>query len=199
MELSWMGLHLSVPDSVYQPSDDSFMLADAAAGLGGEALEIGCGSGIVSLAAARTAKGVLGVDVNPEAVRCARENAARNGIKNAAFAGGDLFSAVPEGKKFDAILFNPPYLPTDESERLRGPLNRAFDGGKDGRAVLDRFLSEFGAHLSPGGALLLVQSSLNGPEKTRARLEGMGYSVETVSEKAFFFERLCVLRARKAA
>lgn len=199
MDISYRGLVLSVPGTVYQPSDDSFMLADEAAGLRGEVLEIGCGSGIASLAAAGSAKSVLGVDVNPYAVKCAGENAARNGIANASFAESDMFSTVPPGRKFDAVLFNPPYLPTNESERLHGPLNRAFDGGKDGRAVLDRFLAEFGAHLRPGGTLLLVHSSLNGMEKTRAALEAMGYAVEIAAEKAFFFERICVLRARNAA
>jgi release factor glutamine methyltransferase len=197
MEFSRGGLELSVPDSVYRPSDDSFMLAGAAEGLRGDVLEIGCGSGIVSLTAAKTAKSVLGTDVSPDAVACAAANAARNGIANAKFAISDMFSAIPHGTAFDAILFNPPYLPTEESERIHGPLNQAFDGGKDGRGVLDRFLAQFGSFLRPGGILLVVQSSLNDPEKTRSVLEGMGYAVETVAEEAFFFERLCVLRAQK--
>jgi len=198
MEISHGGLVLDVPDSVYQPSDDSFMLAHAAEGLKGEVLEIGCGCGIVSLTAARTARSVLGTDVNPDAVACASANAEKNGIGNAEFVLGDMFSRTGS-RKFDAVLFNPPYLPTGESERLRGHLNRAFDGGKDGRAVLDRFLAQFGAHLKPGGSLFLVQSSLNGPEKTRAVLEAAGYSVETAGEKAFFFEKLYVLRAHRRA
>lgn len=198
MEISHGGLVLHVPDSVYQPSDDSFMLADAARGLNGDVLEIGCGSGIVSLTAAKTAKNVLGTDVNPDAVACARANAERNGIGNASFVEGDMLSAVGN-RKFDAILFNPPYLPTDESEHLRGHLNRAFDGGKDGRAVLDRFLVEFGSHLKPGGSLFLVQSSLNDLGKTRSVLEAAGYAVEIVAEKPFFFERLYVLKAQRRA
>jgi release factor glutamine methyltransferase len=199
MEISHGSLVLHVPDSVYRPSDDSFMLADAAEGLQGDVLEVGCGSGIVSLVAAKTAESVLGVDANTDAVACARANAEKNRIKNASFAESDLFAAVPAGTKFDAILFNPPYLPTNESEHVRGPLNRAFDGGKDGRAVLDRFLAAFDRHLKPAGSLLLVQSSLNGLEKTRSILGAAGYSVETVAEKAFFFERIYVLKAQRRA
>lgn len=197
MDVSFGRLRLRVPDGVYQPSDDSFMLAGAAKGLRGDVLEIGCGCGIVSLVAAETADSVVGIDVNPDAVACAAANAEKNKIKNASFAEGDLFSAARPGKKFNAIAFNPPYLPTDESEHIRGRLNAAFDGGKDGRAVLDRFLAQFGSHLKPGGSLLLVQSSLNGLEKTREMLEGAGYGVEAVAEKAFFFERIYVLRASK--
>ncbi len=198
MEVSHGGLVLHVPDSVYRPSDDSYLLADAAGGLQGDVLEIGCGCGIVSLTASKTAKSVLGTDVNPDAVACAAANAEKNNIGNASFAVGDLFSAVG-GRKFDAILFNPPYLPTDESEHIGGRLNLAFDGGKDGRAVLDRFLVRFGSHLKPGGSLFLVQSSLNDLEKTRAMLEAAGYAVETVAEKPFFFERLYVLKAQRRA
>jgi release factor glutamine methyltransferase len=198
MEISHGSLLLHIPDSVYRPSDDSYMLADAAEGLQGDVLEIGCGSGIVSLTAAKTAKSVLGTDVNPDAVACARANAGRNGIGNASFVAGDMF-APAGGRRFDAILFNPPYLPTDESEHLHGHLNRAFDGGKDGRAVVDRFLVEFGLHLKPGGRVFLIQSSLNDLDKTRSLLEAAGYAVETVAEKPFFFERLYVLKVQRRA
>jgi release factor glutamine methyltransferase len=196
MEISRGNLVLHVPDSVYLPSDDSFMLADASGGLQGEVLEIGCGCGIVSLVAAKTAKSVLGTDINPDAVVAARTNAEKNGIGNASFAEGDMFSGL-SGRKFDAILFNPPYLPTDESEHLHGHLNKAFDGGKDGRAVLDRFLVQFGSHLKSGGSLFLVQSSLNDSDKTRMILEAAGYTVGVVAEKPFFFEKLYVLKAQR--
>lgn len=197
MEISFGGLSLRVPAAVYHPAEDSFMLADAAARLHGDVLEMGCGSGIASLAAARAGCRVLGADINQEAVACATENAVRNKIAGATFIRSDLFSAIPSSKNFDAILFNPPYLPTGKKERLRGGINSAFDGGKDGRAVLDRFLSHFDRYLKPGGALLLVQSTLNNAERTEAALLQLGYMVETVAEEKFFFERLLLIQAEK--
>jgi len=196
MGIAYNGLRMMIPESVYEPAEDSFMLADAASGLKGRVLEIGCGSGIASLAAAKTADSVLGVDINPEAVECARVNAERNGIKNAKFLESDLFSAV-EGR-FDAILFNPPYLPTAEDEHVAGELDKAFDGGKSGREVLDRFLSEFDHHLKEGGILLLVQSSLNDFDRTIAALKALGYPTEVSEQQDFFFEKLFLIKATKA-
>jgi len=197
MEMAYGALVLRVPDSVYRPAEDSLMLADAAAKLHGDVLEIGCGSGIASLSAAKAGCTVFGVDINPEAVECAGGNARNNNIKNAEFARSDLFSAVSPSKKFDGILFNPPYLPTSKEERIKGNLNRAFDGGEDGRAVLDRFLAEFDSHLKPGGTLLLVQSSLNDEKKTEAALRSLGYKIEVAAQENFFFERLFLIRAEK--
>lgn len=198
MDIRFGRLLLSVPPEVYPPAEDSFMLAKGAEKLRGDILEIGCGSGIASLsaAAAERKNAVLGLDINPEAVRCAKENAKANKIRNARFAVSDLFSKAPK-RKFDAIIFNPPYLPTSEAELIDGPINAAFDGGKDGRKVLNRFLLGFGRFLRPGGTLLLIQSSLNDLEKTKKRLGNLGYKVEIIDEERFFFERLYLVKASK--
>jgi release factor glutamine methyltransferase len=195
MEFVYERLRFSVPDTVYQPAEDSFMLADAARSLKGRVLDIGCGCGIASLSCARTADSVLGTDINPKAVECAKANAGGNSITNATFIQGDLFSGV-EGA-FDAILFNPPYLPTADDEHVDGPLDKAFDGGEDGRQVLDRFLAGFDRYLRPSGVLLLVQSSLNGKEETVSSLERLGYAVEVMQRQDFFFEGLFLLKASK--
>ncbi len=197
MDLSYHGLNLSITDNVYPPAEDSFLLAEGAENLAGKVLEVGCGSGIASLccAKARPSNDVLGVDINPEAVLCARKNAEANSIGNARFKRSDLFSGVRGA--FDAILFNPPYLPTSEAELLEGPLNHAFDGGPDGRVVLERFLAGFDRRLKPGGTLLLVQSSLNDERKTLRSLRSLGYRPKAVREERFFFERLFLIKAVK--
>lgn len=186
-----------VPDSVYQPAEDSMMFADAASGLHGSVLEIGCGCGIASLSCAKNGKSqVLGTDINPDAVRCSKENAARNGIRNATFVQSDLFSNV-ERARFDAILFNPPYLPTTKEERVKGTLNHAFDGGRNGRKVLDRFLGELDGYLKPSGVLLMVQGTLNNPQETLSKLKAMGYEAGLAERRDFFFESIYLLKALK--
>jgi release factor glutamine methyltransferase len=193
MEFLYDGLTLTVHEDVYRPAEDSLMLADAVKGLRGSVLDVGCGSGLASLSAARSAESVLGVDINPEAVACAVDNAKKNGLGNATFIQSDLFSNV-EGQ-YDAILFNPPYLPTSDDEHVAGLLDKAFDGGKDGRTVLERFLDDFANHLKPEGVLYLVQSSLNDLEKTEKKLNDSGFRTEVINQQDFFFEKLFLLKA----
>ncbi len=192
MEISYKRLKLHVPDDVYPPAEDSFLLAGAAC-KEGDVLEIGCGCGIVSLAWAKE-NTVTGVDINPSAVKTSIDNASRNGV-DASFRESDLFSNV--SGKFDAILFNPPYLPTSKEEKLEGDINKAYDGGEDGRETLERFLSEFSDYLKAGGTLYLVQSSLNNIESTVARLRHLGFKTEEIGGHEFFFEKLVLLKASR--
>ncbi|MBU0532902.1 methyltransferase [Candidatus Micrarchaeota archaeon] len=194
MELAYKGRFLVVPATVYPPAEDSFMLAEAAESLQGNILEIGCGCGIVSLSC-QNADSILGVDINSDAVECAKKNAEHNHITNAKFIQSNLFSGVKG--TFDAILFNPPYLPTEKNERLSDSLNYAFDGGLDGRKTLDVFLTKFDNYLKPHGQLLLVQSSLNNLEKTVSTLKQQNYTVTIKEQQNFFFEKLYLLKASK--
>ncbi len=98
--------------------------------------------------------------------------------------------------KFDAIIFNPPYLPTSKEEKLSDAENLAYDGGEDGRKTLDKFLNEFEKFLEPKGILLLVQSSLNNLEKTKKNLSSKGFSAEILDQKSFFFEKIYALRIK---
>lgn len=196
LQTDYFGLKFCFPDSVYEPAEDSFLLAKHAAKQKGRILEIGCGSGIAALNNAKNnpQNEVVGVDINPDAVKCAKENAKLNSLRNAKFFKGDLFSAIAPSEKFDAILFNPPYLPTSRVERVSGNLNAAFDGGKSGRRILDRFLRAFPKFLKPRGAVLLIHSSLNHPEKTEKILKEKGFRMEILETESFFFERIYVTK-----
>ena len=69
--LVYEGLRMEVLEDVYEPAEDSFLLADYARTIKGEILEIGCGSGIVSLVAASADKDnhVIGVDISSSAIK----------------------------------------------------------------------------------------------------------------------------------
>jgi len=196
-------LGLTVDDTVYEPAEDSFLLAKYATKLRGRILEVGAGSGIVALSAAATdmRNDVLGVDISPAAVECAKANAKRNGISNCEFIESDLFSKVPTGRKFDAILFNPPYLPTAKGERIANRVeNAAYDGGKSGLSVFLRFARQVEGRLKPGGNVAVIATSLGGGiGKTVAALEKNVGAAKIVAEESFFFEKLALVEATKNA
>ncbi|NJE05785.1 methyltransferase domain-containing protein [Thermococcus sp. M36] len=190
--LEYMGLKLKLHPQVYEPAEDTFLLAEnLAVREGDRALDVGTGTGLIALLMAGKAEFVLGVDVNPIAVELARENARLNGIKNVEFRLSDLFENV--SGKFDVITFNAPYLPGEPKE----PIDLALVGGESGREVLDRFIDEVGNYLKPGGILQIVQSSITGIEKTLERLEKAGLAAKVVAKKHVFFEDIVLINAVK--
>jgi release factor glutamine methyltransferase len=171
---------------VFRPISDTWLLADALdrerLPRGARVLDLCSGSGALAVhAALRGAGAVTAVDVSRRAVLTIRLNAALNGVWVHARR-GDLFSAVG-GERFDAIVSNPPYVParTDDLP-ARGP-ERAWDAGRDGRALLDRICAAAPDHLRPGGVLLVVHSSLLGLEGTADALRDAGLDVDVAAQE----------------
>lgn len=184
---------ITTDEIVYEPSDDSFLLAENLIINNDEkVLEIGTGSGIVAMYASKMTDKVVATDINFNAIELAEKNFAANGIKNIQLLFGDLFEPV-KNQKFDVILFNTPYLPTQECEILDDGLNCAFDGGLDGRDVIDKFLNEVKNHLNHGGRIQLVQSSLSNIEETISKLKHLGFKAEVTASEKFFFEEIVLI------
>jgi len=180
-------------NNVYAPDDDSYILIEAVDNIDNTfntALDMCCGTGIIGIYAANKSNKLTFCDILPDAVECAKMNCNIFGI-NADFIVSDLFENVKE--KFDLIMFNPPYLPTNKNTRIKGKLNVALDGGANGRQIIDRFIHEFEAHLTVNGKVLMVSSSLSNTDKTVQTLINKGYIVKRVAEKSLFFEKLTVL------
>jgi release factor glutamine methyltransferase len=150
-------------------------------------LEVGCGTGIISIHCARSGAKVTAVDINPMAVECARENAKLNGTDIVVLS-SDLFEVV-EGR-FDLIIFNPPYLPVSEE----GYLEKAWAGGEGGIKVVDRFLDEVVDHLTPHGKVLQLLSSKMNLDELFSRHGD--FSRRTIAGRRFFFEELSVMELR---
>lgn len=173
---------------VYPPSDDSILLIESLDVVPREkVLEVGCGSGVVSIHCAKNGCYVTAVDVNPRAVELARRNAEANGTDIRVLE-SDVYGNV--NGVFDTIVFNLPYLPVDEE----GLLAKAWSGGPDGLGPLPRLLEGAPDHLVPDGRVVVVVSSLTEPRALEEALEG--YEVRTIGEQRLFFERLSVLEIR---
>ncbi len=192
MNIRYKNTVIKTAPSVYEPSEDSFLLAEAALSeiKGAERiLEVGCGSGIISaVMKANTKATAIGIDINPYAAACARQNGV-DAIR------GNLLDCIKG--KFDMIIFNPPYLPTGEEERTEDWISTALDGGEDGRRIIFRFLEEAGSLLAENGRILMVVSSLTGIEEVKSKMKSLNFEVKEEAQERFMFEQLAVLSGTK--
>lgn len=189
----------NISEDVYEPAEDSFLFAEnLVVGEGDCVLDMGTGCGILGIVAAAVTTKVVAIDINPHAVRCAQENARLNDVSDKLFlVQGDLFTPLKTQGRFDLILFNAPYLPTDRDETCSW-IERAWAGGATGRQIIDRFICESPKHLKQSGQILLMQSTLSDIEKTMLRFEKHGLRVTIVAKRDLpFFETIVLLRAER--
>ena len=179
---------------VYKPAEDSLLLLKHAERIAkGNVLEMGTGSGYIAIELSRLpgVTRVVGVDIDPKAVGLARKNALEAGVSDAVqFLESDLFQNLKDSR-FDWVLFNPPYLPSE------GTIDElSWAGGRNGGELLMRFLRETLPHLSPDGCILAIVSSRTNFDFEKA---GYQYKIEVLEEVSLFFETLsCVLFASLA-
>ncbi len=190
-------INLKSDPKVYSPSEDSFLLADnLIISEKDEVLEIGIGSGYVSLIAAQQSKFVWGTDINPKAVQLAKENAKLNEIDNVEFLKANLFPNLD--RKYDLILFNPPYLPEEELLNEKKDIDLSWSSGPDGRKITDKFIQNVGNHLKKEGKFQLIQSSISDIKKTKTKLNELNYNFEVTANEKLFFEKLVLITGFKS-
>lgn len=190
-----MDFEIDTSETVYIPAEDSFLLAENLAIRPGDSvLEIGTGTGIVAMYASKITDKITVTDINFDAVELAEHNFKKNGIENIEILFGNLFEPL-KNRKFDVILFNTPYLPTENGDVIDDNLNYAFDGGLNGRKVIDKFLDEVKNHLNEKGIVQIIQSSLSGNEETLKKLDELGFISEIAASEHYFFEDITLINS----
>ncbi len=154
-------------------------------------LDLGTGSGVCAVAAARLAREVVGTDINPAAIRCAKINAMISDLdKRIELREGDLFAPV-RGRQFDVVLFNPPFI--------EGAPANDRDAAWRGENIARRFAAELPAHLAAGGtALLLLSSFGNTSSSFEAELARQRFSLSVFARRRFVNETLSLLKVTRA-
>ncbi len=168
---SFYGINLKVSPGVFIPRPETEILVEKAFGLlsemGRESVNVldigtGCGNIAVAIASMRKNAHVTAVDINPLALKVARENIENHRLVNRVrLISSELFSGLRPGvDRFDMIISNPPYIP----ERVIGTLEpevrffeplEAINGGPDGTSIIRRIAALSPDFLSEDGFLLL--------------------------------------------
>jgi release factor glutamine methyltransferase len=205
---SFCGLEMTVNGSVLIPRPETELLAEQAwqflSTLNSQpstSLDFGTGSGCLAIALAVKcpAARVTALDVSPEALAVARQNAARHQVESRIqFLAGDGFAALPPELRFDLMVSNPPYIPAGEIAGLEPEVRDhdprlALDGGADGLDFYRRLAREAGAWLKPGARLMLEFGDGQAPALEKLFAEQM-WIVEAV--KADYSGRPRILTAR---
>jgi len=155
------------------------------------ALDMGTGTGVGAIFLARRGWRVLAVDLNPEAVRCARINVLLNRLEDRVeIRQGDLFCPV-EGERFDLILFNPPFF--------RGEPKGLFDLAWRSPDVLERFAAGLPAALSEDGRALILLSTDGDPEGMLKALAAHGLRIEPAVRRDYGNEVMTIYCVRRSA
>lgn len=149
-------------------------------------LDLGTGSGVGAIFAARRGMEVVAIDINPEAARCARLNVLLNRLETQVeVRQGDLFEPV-SGEQFDVVLFNPPFY----RGTPRSPLDHAWRGVD----VFERFVAGLAAHLRADGCAFLVLSTDGDCGDLLIALREAGWYIEVAAEKDLINEVVTMYR-----
>ena len=185
-EAEFYGLRFRVTPDVLIPRPETEHLVEQAITLAAEFAEprivdVGAGSGAIAVALSVSLVNarITSIDVSPDALAIARENAVRNRVtERIRFLGGDLLESVA-GEQFDLVVSNPPYVPKADRASLSVEVPeyepaQALFAGEDGLDVYRRLIPAAHAVLAPDGYILL-EIGYGQPEGVRALLAGSGF------------------------
>jgi release factor glutamine methyltransferase len=204
-KMRW-GYILCIHPSVYDPSDDTYLILEffdenPEILKGASVLEIGSGSGIISIhAIALGASRAVSIDISQLACEYTLYNAERAlgdlDVAKIDVLRGDAALAMRKGSYFDLIIINPPYLPQEET--TGDPLlDSALYGGKSGVEVTASILKSISERIRGNYTILLIHSSITGLNFTLEMMRSLSIRPFIVKERSFFFEKLYLIEGKK--
>lgn len=103
------------------------------------------------------------IDINKKACECIKKLSYINKIDNVEIINTDIFKGIKKCKQFDIIMFNPPYVETEEKEMNKTDIVASYAGGKLGREIIFKFLNQVSEYLSNTGFIYLLLEKSNVP------------------------------------
>jgi release factor glutamine methyltransferase len=187
------GFRLTIPPGVFHPglffSTKIFGTYLLSADFRGKrVLEMGSGSGLLSLIAASRGASVTSTDVNALAVETTRTNADTNGLGNhIRTRGGNLFEGIDQSNLYDYIVWNPPFYPQEPHNEEE----RAWKAG-DSYRVLEQFAKASKRYLARDGRILINLSSHIDNNKILTFFTKEGYTIHQLTHRHSFFEKFVI-------
>ena len=171
---------------------------------GNRLLDVGSGSGCIGISLARLCQGahVTGVDISPEAIELARENAILNGVKAEFLLRDILHPQTSSWDTYDLIVSNPPYIRESEKGTMEAKVldhepHQALFVPDEDPLLFYRAIAEFGlTHLHPQGLLFFEINEAFGQE-TIALLTRYGY--RNIELRKDFYGKERMVKSEKPA
>lgn len=191
------GFRLTVPPTVFHPKVflTSRYFAEFLGRLdlrGKDVAEVGTGSGILSLAAARAgAASVIAIDINPNAARAATINGRDNNLHQVRGVCSNLMSGIAPRPLFDVIITSPPSF----SGEPRDLADRAWHAGPEYRDIKALF-AQARERLAPGGVVYLLLSSDSDLNLLGELIHLAHFSARQISTQSIFIEDFILYELR---
>jgi HemK-related putative methylase len=199
---------LDISNTIYYPSDDTYLLLDT---LKKEislykhinfALEVGCGSSILSLYLYDFVNKMFCVDINEDVIDYLENVKKKYSLNKLEIIKSDLFKNLNKNKldfkTFDIIVFNPPYVCSEKLNNLNiKKEDLCTIGGINGSEVIFRFLENLNNYLNKKSVCYLLISSQNNIKNIYKRIIELNFNYKVVNSKKLFFEELFVIKIQK--
>ncbi len=192
--VSFCGFEIMVNGNALVPRPETEILAESGwqylSALGSPtALDLGTGTGCIAitLAAKSPNAKITAIDISPDALALAKENAAKNNVaERITLLQSNGFAALAKDAQFDLIISNPPYIPTAEIETLQPEVKDfdprgALDGGADGLDFYRMLAARAKKFLKSGGKIMLEFGDGQAPA-IREIFENEKWIVEAVKD-----------------
>jgi len=178
-------------NDVYSPREDSYLLLEAIEEIRGKnALEIGCGSGILLESLIKRVNFVIGSDINYEALIITKNRIKKAGLINKVELVQCNSANAFKNCTFDFVVFNPPYLPSNED------MDISVSGGKKGIELTIKWVLEAKEVLKPEGKIYFISSSLSHQNELIHYFNSVGFIIRKIISKKLFYEEITVFEIK---